>query len=209
MKILAITGGSGSGKSTVLNGLKDHFKQRLSVLSLDDYYRPKEVLPIDENGETNFDVPAAIDHFKLHADMLTLERGKRVSFETYTYNKSLMKSELAVIEPREWLVVEGLFVLCYEEVAALADMKAFISASPAVRLARRKHRDMTVRGYTPKEVEYQWTHHVLPADATYIDPCRAMCDVVIDNDEDWSGGLAQLIEQMEALDDSPMKDKQS
>ena len=102
MKILAITGGSGSGKSTVLNGLKDHFKQRLSVLSLDDYYRPKEVLPIDENGETNFDVPAAIDHFKLHADMLTLERGKRVSFETYTYNKSLMKSELAVIEPREW-----------------------------------------------------------------------------------------------------------
>ena len=53
-----------------------------------------------------------------------------MSFETYTYNKSLMQSELAVIEPREWLVVEGLFVLCYPEVAQLANVKAYIEASP-------------------------------------------------------------------------------
>lgn len=198
MKILAITGGSGSGKSTVLNGLKDHFGDRLSMLSLDDYYRPKEVLPIDDNGETNFDVPEAIDHPKLHADILKLAAGEKVSFETYTYNKSLMKSELAVIEPREWLVVEGLFVLCYPEIASLAHVKAYIHASPEVRLERRKHRDMTVRGYTPEEVEYQWKHHVRPADLAHIEPCREGCNVVIDNDEDWRKGLANLIEQMEA-----------
>lgn len=168
------------------------------MLSLDDYYRPKEVLPIDDNGETNFDVPEAIDHPKLHTDMLKLAAGEEVSFETYTYNKSLMKSEVAVIEPREWLVVEGLFVLCYPEVAALADVKAYIDASPEVRLERRKHRDMTVRGYTPEEVEYQWKHHVRPADLAHIEPHREECDVVIDNDEDWRGGLAELIEQMEA-----------
>ena len=108
MKIVAITGGSGSGKSTVLHGLKDHFGDRLSMLSLDDYYRPKEVLPVDANGETNFDVPEAIDHPTLHADILRLKAGKKVSFETYTYNKSLMQSEVAVVEPREFLVVEGL-----------------------------------------------------------------------------------------------------
>ena len=200
MKILAITGGSGAGKSTVLNGLKAHFGDRLSMLSLDDYYRPKEVLPIDENGETNFDVPEAIDHVSLHVDILKLAQGERVSFETYTYNKSMMQSELAVIEPREWLVVEGVFVLCYPEVAGLANVKAYIDASPEVRLARRKHRDMTVRGYTPDEVDYQWKHQVRPADLAYIEPCREGCDVVIDNDEDWRVGLAQLIEQMEGLD---------
>ena len=97
MNIVAITGGSGSGKSTVLNGLKEHFGDRLSMLSLDDYYRPKEVLPVDVNGETNFDVPEAIDHPKLHADILRLANGEQVSFETYTYNKSLMQSEVAVI----------------------------------------------------------------------------------------------------------------
>ena len=57
MKILAITGGSGSGKSTVLRALADHLGARASMLSLDDYYRPKEELPVDDNGETNFDVP--------------------------------------------------------------------------------------------------------------------------------------------------------
>ena len=196
MKILAITGGSGAGKSTVLNGLKAHFGDRLSMLSLDDYYRPKEVLPIDENGETNFDVPEAIDHVSLHADILKLTQGERVSFETYTYNKSLMQSELAVIEPREWLVVEGLFVLCYPEVAALAN-EGLHRRFARGALARRKHRDMTVRGYTPDEVDYQWKHHVRPADLAHIEPCREGCDVVIDNDEDWRGGLAQLIEQME------------
>lgn len=200
MKIVAITGGSGSGKSTVLHGLKDHFGDRLSMLSLDDYYRPKEVLPVDANGETNFDVPEAIDHPTLHTDILRLKAGEKVSFETYTYNKSLMQSEVAVVEPREFLVVEGLFVLCYPEVAQLANVKAYIDASPEVRLERRKHRDMTVRGYAPEEVEYQWKHHVRPADLAHIEPSRATCDVVIDNDEDWRSGLAQLIEQMEALD---------
>ena len=199
MNIVAITGGSGSGKSTVLNGLKEHFGDRLSMLSLDDYYRPKEVLPVDDNGETNFDVPEAIDHPKLHADIQRLSKGEQVSFETYTYNKSLMQSEVAVIEPREWLVVEGLFVLCYPAVAELADVKAYIHASPNVRLERRKHRDMTVRGYTPDEVEYQWHNHVRPADVEHIEPCQATCDVVIDNDHDWKAGLAELIEHMEAV----------
>ena len=74
MKIVAITGGVAQEKSTVLNGLKDHFGDRLSMLSLDDYYRPKEVLPVDANGETNFDVPEAIDHPTLHADILKLAR---------------------------------------------------------------------------------------------------------------------------------------
>ena len=95
-------------------------------------------------------------------------------------------------------MVEGLFVLCYPEIVSLAHVKAYIDASPEVRLERRKHRDMTVRGYTPEEVEYQWKHHVRPADLAHIEPCREGCDVVIDNDEDWRRGLANLIEQMEA-----------
>ncbi|MDA0303578.1 MAG: uridine kinase, partial [Bacteroidetes bacterium] len=61
MKILALIGGSGSGKSTVLSALRNHFGARAAVLSLDDYYRPKTELPMDENGETNFDLPEVIN----------------------------------------------------------------------------------------------------------------------------------------------------
>ena len=121
--------------------------------------------------------------------------------QTYTYNKSLMQSELAVIEPREWLVVEGLFVLCYPAVADLADVKAYIDASPEVDWRARKHRDMTVRGYAPKGSNTNGSTMCALPDLAHIQrPCRASCDVVgIDNDEDWRAGLAQLIEQMEAL----------
>ena len=100
MKIIALTGGSGSGKSTVLKGLLEHFKGRSSILSLDDYYEPREELPIDSNGETNYDVPQAINHDKLLGDLNKLMNGESVSIETYTYNRDAMKSEVITITPQ-------------------------------------------------------------------------------------------------------------
>ncbi|MAO46539.1 MAG: uridine kinase [Crocinitomicaceae bacterium] len=198
MKIIALTGGSGSGKSTVLKGLLEHFKGRSSILSLDDYYRPREELPIDSNGETNYDVPQAINHDKLLGDLNKLMNGESVSIETYTYNRDAMKSEVITITPSDWLIVEGLFVMHDPGVRNLFDLTAYIDAAPNTRLERRKLRDFTVRGYDPDEVEYQWHNHVRPADQVYIEPWRNKCDVVIDNEKDYTEGLSELIYKMES-----------
>lgn len=197
MKILALIGGSGSGKSTVLNGIRDHFGARAAVLSLDNYYRPKSELPVDENGWTNFDLPEVIDHDHMIRDIDQLRSGRPIELDTYTYNRDVMKSEKVVIEPSEWLVVEGLFAMAYPEMKERVDVLGFIDAPADVRLQRRIDRDGTVRGYSEEEVRYQWENHVRPADIAYIEPWKHQADVVVDNHHQWEEGLRMLIQKME------------
>ena len=197
MKILALIGGSGSGKSTVLNGLRDHFGHRASVLSLDNYYKPKSELPVDENGETNFDLPEVIDHQSMIHDIDQLLNGKPIELNSYTYNRDVMKSEKIIIEPSEWLVVEGLFAMAYPEMEDRVDLLGFIDAPASVRLQRRIDRDGTERGYTEEEVRYQWNQHVRPADRAYIEPWKQRAHVVVNNEHHWQDGLQALIELME------------
>ena len=160
MRILALIGGSGSGKSTVLAALRNHFNARVAVLSLDDYYRPKSELPVDENGETNFDLPEVINHVDLIRDIDALKRGESISLSTYTYNREVMVSEDITIDSSEWLVVEGLFVMAYPEMLSRVDVLGFIDAPEDVRLQRRIDRDGAERGYSEEEVRYQWKQHV-------------------------------------------------
>jgi uridine kinase len=197
MKILALIGGSGSGKSTVLSALRNHFGARAAVLSLDDYYRPKTELPMDENGETNFDLPEVINHVDLVRDVDALKRGESISFSTYTYNREVMESKVITIEPADWLVVEGLFVMAYPEMVSRVDVLGFLDAPESVRLQRRIHRDGTERGYSEEEVRYQWANHVRPADLAFIEPWKDRADVVIDNHHNWESGTQRLIDSME------------
>ena len=197
MKILALIGGSGSGKSTVLDGLRNHFGERAAVLSLDNYYRPKSELPVDENGETNFDMPVVIDDETMVSDIDVLRAGKSIHLSTYTYNREVMKSETVTIDPAEWLIVEGLFAMAYPAMEERVDLVGYIDASPETRLARRIARDGSERGYTEDEVRYQWKNHVRPADLQFIEPWKTKADVVVDNEKDWKSGLNGLIEKME------------
>ena len=197
MKILALIGGSGSGKSTVLDGLRNHFGERAAVLSLDNYYRPKPELPVDENGETNFDMPVVIDDETMVSDIDVLRAGKSIHLSTYTYNRDVMKSETVTIDPAEWLIVEGLFAMAYPAMEERVDLVGYIDASPETRLARRIARDGSERGYTEDEVRYQWKNHVRPADIQFIEPWKTKADVVVDNEKDWKPGLNELIDKME------------
>ena len=199
MKIVALTGGSGSGKSTILNGIRDHFGDDITILSLDDYYHPVTEIPVDDKGETNFDLPEAIIYDNLIRDIYALQKGETVEIDTYTFNRDMMKSECVIKTPSLWLIVEGLFALHDMRVREMTDIKVFISASVETRLKRRKYRDLTIRGYNNREVQYQWDNHVRPSDIEFIQPWKEKCDVVIDNEDNWQEGVANLIRKMDVV----------
>ena len=199
MKIVALTGGSGSGKSTILNGIRDHFGDDITILSLDDYYHPITEIPVDDKGETNFDLPEAIIYDNLIRDIYALQKGETVEIDTYTFNRDMMKSECVIKTPSLWLIVEGLFALHDMRVREMIDIKVFISASVETRLKRRKYRDLTIRGYNNREVQYQWDNHVRPSDIEFIQPWKGKCDVVIDNEDNWQEGVAHLIRKMDVV----------
>lgn len=107
-----------------------------------------------------------------------------------------MSSERIQIKPAPWLILEGIFTLYHKEVREMVNIKAFIDASVSTRLERRKHRDLTVRGYAPDEIQYQWDNHVRPSELQFIEPWKSKCDIVIDNENNWKRGLTQLVEMM-------------
>ena len=180
--IIGITGGSGSGKTFILKKLEDEFSSdHLCVVAQDHYYHPRDLQPTDHQGVINFDLPVSIDHHALLADVRMLMRGKPVIKKEYTYNNKEKEPTMLVFNPAPVLIVEGLFVHCFEELSNLLDLKVFIDADQQIRLTRRLDRDARERGYPAADVHYRFEHHIEPAYKKYIEPFKATSDLIIRN----------------------------
>ncbi len=182
--IIGVAGGSGSGKTFFLKCFLHHFKaEEVSLISQDDYYRPKQEQAIDENGWINFDLPDGIDDARLLADLKKLIAGKSIEKKEYTFNVNEERARLLNIASAPIIIVEGLFVFHFKEIADLFDMKIFMDADEEITLNRRISRDEIERGYTRDMVMYQWVNHVLPAYRQYLLPYKDSCHKVIMNNK--------------------------
>lgn len=191
--IIGISGGSATGKTSILNALLSQFNtEEVTLVSQDHYYLPKDQQQQDENGWTNYDLPESIDRAGYFADVQKLIRGEKVEKEEYTFNNPNKAPGIITFLPSPVIITEGLFVFYYEEIRSLLDYKVYLHASPDIRLERRIHRDHKERGYPKHEVLYQWENHVRPADVSFLEPYRGMCNLEIDNNHDYSAGLGVL-----------------
>ena len=193
--IIGITGGSASGKTFFMKTLIDSFAtEDICRISQDNYYRPIHEIPKDENGVENFDLPETIDHFLFAEHLAILRAGREVSQKEYTFNNPLLKPELIVFEPRPIIIVEGIFVFYFPEIASLIDLKVFVDAKEHVKIKRRIIRDNTERGYDLDDVLYRWEHHVAPTYDKFIGPLRSEADIIINNNSKFEVGLEVLTE---------------
>ncbi len=190
---IGITGGSGSGKTYFLQGLASRFKpEEICLISQDNYYKPIDQQPIDENGVENFDLPVSIDRVAFQNDLLKLKAGQSVTKKEYTFNNTSAVPNLLEFKAAPILVVEGLFVQYFEEIDSELDLKIFIEAKDHIKIGRRIKRDRIARGYDIDDVLYRYQYHVMPVFETLIEPIKHKADLVIPNNSNFNQALEVL-----------------
>ncbi|MCB0494935.1 MAG: uridine kinase [Cyclobacteriaceae bacterium] len=192
--IIGITGGSGSGKTRFLNGLLSKFsKEEVCLISQDNYYKPRDMQPVDIKGVKNFDLPESIDFEEYKKDILSLKNGEAVTRKEYTFNNPSANSKTITLTPAPVIVVEGIFVLYYRPIAQMLDMKLYIDAKDYIKLIRRIVRDDKERGYDLDDVLYRYEHHVMPTYEKHIKPFKSEADIIIPNHKSFNSALDVIV----------------
>lgn len=180
--LIGITGGSGSGKTTFVNRLREQFAEHeLCVLSQDNYYRNREEQFIDENGVKNFDRLDSIDIDRFVEDVKLLCQGKTITIEEYTFNNDLKQAQMLTFHSAPVILLEGLFVFAQPYLRNLLDLKLYVYAHEVRKVIRRIKRDGIERNYPIDDVLYRYENHVLPSFQSNIKPYFDDADLIINN----------------------------
>lgn len=178
--VIGIAGGSGSGKSTVLQRIIRAFgTDPIAVLDHDAYYRDLSHLPRDERAQFNFDHPDALETDLMceHLDRLTA--GEAIEKPVYDFTTHTRQSETDTIEPRPVIIIEGILVLAERSLEKRMDIRIYVDAADDIRLMRRIRRDMEERGRTIEGILRQYERTVRPMHLEFVEPSKREADVII------------------------------
>ena len=182
MLTIGVGGGTGSGKTTVVNKILSHLPaQEIMVLSQDHYYHDNNDLSFEERTKINFDHPRSIDFDLLVNHIKALKSGKTIERPVYCFITHTRTSEHLVLKSRKVIIVEGILVLTHSLLRSLFDMKIYIHADSDERLIRRIKRDILERGRDLKEVLSRYQETLKPMHEQFIEPSKSYADIIIPN----------------------------
>ena len=201
--IIGIAGGTGSGKSTFTNRLKERFGDDISVLYFDNYYRRRDDIPLEMRRTINYDHPDAFETQMLIGHIRDLKAGREVLCPVYDFTVHNRSDRTILVRPARVVIVEGILVLQNDELRSLLDIKIFVEADADERILRRILRDVKERGRDIEGIARQYLETVKPMHYIYVEPTKALADIVINsgkNDVAFNliqSRIAQLLKQEE------------
>jgi uridine kinase len=196
--LIAIAGGSGSGKTWLARKLKRRFGRRAGLLSLDDFYRDLSALPVRERERVNFDHPDAIDWDLFLKCLKQIRRGERTLLPRYDFATHTRLARPRVWRPRPVVIIDGLWLLGRPELRKVYSLMVYVDCAEELRLARRLARDQQQRGRSRASVLRQWRSHVKPMHDEHVAPQVKRARLVVDQDSthDSLARVSQMIEEL-------------
>ncbi|WKD86169.1 Uridine kinase [Polaribacter huanghezhanensis] len=183
MLIIGIAGGTGSGKTTVVNKIiKELPTDEVCVISQDSYYKATYNLSYEERTKINFDHPRAIDFELIIEHLKKLKTGKTINQPVYSFVTHNRTTDVIKTHPRKVVIVEGILIFNNEELRNLFDIKIFVHADTDERLIRRVRRDINERGRDINEVLSRYQDTLKPMHQQFIEPTKNYADIIIPND---------------------------
>jgi len=193
--LIGVAGPSCAGKTELSRALAKRLDAVL--LPLDAYYFDLSDRPIEERARFNFDVPAALDHDIFFDHLQALREGHGIDRPVYDFATHTRTTRTERIEPQQFVVVEGLFVLGWQDVRGLMGTKVFVDLDDPACLERRIYRDVRERGRTADSVVQQFTETVAPMANLYVRPTREFADIVVPGDNPLATSVATVLGHVE------------
>jgi uridine kinase len=184
MLIIGIAGGTGCGKTTVVNQILNELPSgEVGVISQDSYYKDTSHLSFEERVAINFDHPRSIDFELLEQHLIQLKKGQTIEQPVYSFIKHNRTGDVILTHPRKVMIVEGILILTHPELRKLFDIKIYVHADSDERLIRRLKRDINERGRDIDEVLARYQNTLKPMHQQFIEPTKEYADIIIPNNK--------------------------
>ena len=177
--VIGIAGGTGSGKTTLMKNLVEQFRDHVTVLSHDNYYKRHDDLTYEERCKLNYDEPDALETDLMVQQLEQLRNGQEILCPVYDFTVHNRSDETILIKPERVIIVEGILIFENEALRNLMDIKVFVDADADIRICRRIKRDVNKRGRSLESVILQYQQTVKPMHEKYVEPSKKYADIVV------------------------------
>lgn len=181
--VIGIAGGSGSGKSTFAQKLKDYFGKDVALVSCDNYYKAHDDIPFEERKELNYDSPEAFEFDLMTAQISSLKNGESIKCPVYDFSRHTRSKKIMEIEAKPIVIIDGILIFSEAKLRELMNLKIYVETDADERILRRARRDICERGRDFDNVIEQYLATVKPMHNKYVEPTKAYADIII------NGGL--------------------
>ena len=177
--VIGIAGGTGSGKTTLMNNLIEKFSEDVTILSHDNYYKRHDELTYEERCKLNYDEPAALETDLMARHLDKLRNGEAIDCPVYDFTRHNRSNQTIRIVPKKVIIVEGILIFENKELRDLMDVRIFVDTDADVRLCRRILRDVEKRGRSLESVLTQYQTTVKPMHEMYVEPSKKYANIIV------------------------------